>query len=582
MNLRTTVALLIIALGLGLFIWILDRRSPTTRENRTGYVVDLDRNQVTRLQIMNERANIILNKTAGGWEITAPVNDRADAQVVDSLLDNIQFLRRDDIISNLGKGEKKQKRLKDFGLQKPRLKLTWQTKKRHSVIEFGADTAVEGTCYVRTEGSDVVFVTGNELKNLISKRSNEFRDHQITPFLTTQIDRVIVHQTAGDIELVRQPNGWQIVRPIKARADDDIVNAALEKINATPILDFVEGEKIPNTEIENSSRSISLFSGDEKVEIFSGSPVPSQPGKIYLRVPSRPSLLVVTDSFAQTINVKPNELRDRRIARLNSDIIDRIRIDQPGIPSVFLARHENGWEAVSQQNAPANAEAVNHLIATLNSTDVQEFVSDTAADLSRYGLDAPPLRIGFSSYASDNTAESGAGEEPIATFAIGKLDKNAYYARIEEEPYVFSVAEETVNSLPTHDFDFWALDVLNLQRSDLISIEIENDAGKVEVVRDDRGKWVTKEKAEAQNETALQTFLNAVSQIRAVAWIGSCQPAYGLDHPTETIRMRTKTGQFELQIGGANERGDRYAMFANRVFLIGANDYQQLSARLTK
>lgn len=582
MNLRTTVALLIIALGLGLFIWILDRRSPTTRENRAGYIVDLDRNQVTRLQITNESANTILNKTAAGWQITAPVNDRADAQAVDSLLDNIQFLRRDDIISNLGKGEKKQKLLKDFGLQKPRLKLAWQTKNRHSVIEFGADTAVEGTCYVRTEGSDVVFVTGNELKNLISKRSNAFRDHQITPFLTTQIDRVIVHQTAGDIELVRQSNGWQIVRPIKARADDDLVNAALEKINATPILDFVEGEKIPNAEIENSSRSISLFSGDEKVEIFSGSPVPGQPGKIYLRVPSRPSLLVVTDSFAQTINVKPNQLRDRRIARLNSDIIDRIRIDQPGIPSILLARHENGWDIVSQQNAPANAEAVNRLIATLNGTDVQEFVSDTAADLSRYALDAPALRIGFSSYASDNTAESGAGEEPIATFAIGKLDKNAYYARIEEEPYVFSVSEQTVNSLPIHDFDFWALDVLNLQRSDLISIEIENDAGKVELVRDDRGKWVAKEKADAQNEPALQTFLNAVSHIRAVAWVGSSQPAYGLDHPAETIRMRTKTGQFELQIGGSNQRGDRYAMFSNRVFLIGANDYLQLSARLAK
>jgi Domain of unknown function (DUF4340) len=582
MNLRTTLVLLIIAIGLGVFIWILDRRSPTTRTNRTGYVVDLDRNEVTRLEITSDSANTILNKTATGWQISAPVNDRADTQVVDSLLDNIQFLRRDDVISNLGKGDKRQKLLKDFGLQKPHLKVAWQTKKRHSAIEFGADTAVEGTCYVRTEGSDVVFVTGNELKNLISKRSNAFRDHQITPFLTTQIDRVIVHQTAGDIELIRQPNGWQIVRPIKARADDGIVNAALEKINATPILDFVEGEKIPNTETENPSHSISLFSGDEKVEIVCGSPVPSQPDKIYLREPSRPSLLVVTDSFAQTINVKPNQLRDRRIARLNSDLVDRVRIDQPGDPSILLARHENGWNIVSQQNAPANAEAVNRLIAVLNGTDVQEFVSDTAADLSRYGLDAPALRIGFSSYASDNTAESGAGEEPIATFAIGKLDKNAYYARIEEEPYVFSVSEQTVNSLPTHSYNFWALDVLNLQRSDLVSVEIVSAAGKVEVARDGQGKWSVKERAEAQNEAALQSFLNTVSHIRAVAWMESSQPAYGLDHPVETIRMRTKTDQFELSIGNANERGDRYGMFANRVFLMGANDYRQLSARLGK
>src|SRR5260370_35410605 len=226
--------------GFGVFIWVLDRRSPSTRESRSGYVVDLDRNDVTRVEITNESDNTVLNKTAAGWQIIAPVNDRADVRVVDSLLDNIQFLRRDDPISHLGKGGKKQKRLKDFGLLKPHLKLVWQTKKRRSTIEFGADTAVEGTCYVHTEGSEAVFVTGNELKNLVSKRSNAFRDHQITPFLTAQIDRVIVHQAAGDIELVRQQNGWQIVRPIKPRADDDIFNTAFVKINATRIVDFVE------------------------------------------------------------------------------------------------------------------------------------------------------------------------------------------------------------------------------------------------------------------------------------------------------------------------------------------------------
>jgi hypothetical protein len=582
MNLRTTLALLVIAIGLGLFIWILDRRSPSTREKRTGYVVDLDRNEVTRLEITNENANTVLIKTPIGWQITAPVNDRADVRVVDSLLDNIQFLRCDDTISNLGKGEKRQKRLKDFGLLKPRLKLVWQTKKRHSAIEFGADTAVEGTCYVHLEGSDAVFVSGNELKNLVLKRSNAFRDHQITPFLTTQIDRVIVHQPGGDIELARQQSGWQIVRPIKARADDDIVNAALEKINATPILDFAENEKIPSTETENSGRSVSLFSGDEKVEIFCGAAVPNQPDKIYLRVPSRPSLLLVNGSFAQTINVKPNQLRDRRIARLNPDIIDRIRIDNAGTASLLLARHEDRWEIASQENAPANAEAVNRLIATLDSTDVQEFVSDTATDLSRYGLDTPVLRVGFSSYASDNTAESGAGEEPIATLAVGKLDKDTYFARIEEEPYVFSLSKQTVDSLPAQDFNFWALDVLSIERSDLRSIEINNDAGKVELVRNDREKWVVREKAESQDEAALQTFLNAVSHIRALAWLGPSQPAHGLDHPTEMIRIRTKSDQFDLRIGGTNDRGDRYAMLANRVFLIGAKDYQELSAQLAK
>src|SRR5260221_8534250 len=102
------------------------------------------------------------------------------------------------------------------------------------------------------------------------------------------------------------------------------------------------------------------------------------------------------------------------------------------------------------------------------------------------------------------------------------------------------------------------------------------------IFRDHRAQWLAKEKADSQDEAALQTFLNAASHIRAVAWLGSSQPVYGLDHPSETIQIRTKTGQFEVQIGGTNERGDRYAMLSNRVFLIGSSEYQQLSARLVK
>jgi Domain of unknown function (DUF4340) len=583
MNVRITLTLLAIAIGLGAFIWILDRRSPT-REQQKGYILDFDRDDVTRIEITNEAAKTTLRKTDSGWQIVEPVNDRADARVLDSLLDQLHFLRQEDIITDLGKKEEKQKRLKDFGLLKPRLKIDWQAKNRKFGLEFGADGAVEGTCYVRTQGNDAVFVVGNEVKDVVAKRPDTFRDHQITPFLTAQIDRVILHQNAGEIELIRQQDDWQIVRPIKARASNGTVNSTIEKINTTPILGFVESEKVPKGENENSGRSVTLYSGDDKVEISCGSPIASQAGKIYLRIASRPSLVEVSDTFGQTIDVKPNQLRDRKIARLNFDFIDHIKIDQSGGANVFLTRREEHWQIASEQNAPANSEAVNRLITMLNDTDVHEFVSDTATDLGRYGLDPAALRIAFSSYASDNTAETGAGEEPIATLAVGKLDNNAYYARIEEEPYVFSIDQQTLESLPTHDFSFRSLDVLSLQRSDLLSLSIEDSHGLTEIARDESQRWLVKTKTGAQDEAALQTFLNTVARIRAVAWLGPAQPGYGLDHPVENIQIQTKSGQIGLQIGNADDKGNRYAAISNRpgVFVLGANDWQQLSASLAK
>ena len=118
MKLRTTLALLVIAIGLGLFVWILDRRSLGTREReaRRAYLVDLDRNDVTQLEIENGDTKTRLMKTSDGWKLSAPVVDRADPKVIDTLLYSTQFLKRDDTITNLGRGDQKRNYLKQFGV----------------------------------------------------------------------------------------------------------------------------------------------------------------------------------------------------------------------------------------------------------------------------------------------------------------------------------------------------------------------------------------------------------------------------------------------------------------------------------
>ena len=109
MKISTTLGLLVIAIGLGIFVWILDRRSPGNRAQlaHSAYLVDLDRNDVTQLEIENGDTKTRLLKTNDGWRLTAPVVDRADSKVIDTLLYSTQFLKRDDTLGNLGKGDQK-------------------------------------------------------------------------------------------------------------------------------------------------------------------------------------------------------------------------------------------------------------------------------------------------------------------------------------------------------------------------------------------------------------------------------------------------------------------------------------------
>jgi hypothetical protein len=443
---------------------------------------------------------------------------------------------------------------------------------------------VEGACYVRIDSKDTVFVTDDDLKNLISKPPDSFRDHQLAPFLTPEIDRIVLTQAAGEIELTRQQDQWQIERPIKARASQAAVTRMLKKISETPVLQFQDEEGGGEIETENSPSAITLFSGQSKVKIACGAPVSNQPGHIYVRVSDRPSTFIVDESLAKTLEQKPNDLRDRKIMRLNPDLVDRITITTKGQPTAQLSRKERRWLISDQNDAPADDEAVDRLINALNSSDVSRFVSDSASDLTNYGLDTPALEFAFSSYSSENTAEESAGETRIATLAVGRQEDENYYARVEEEPYIVALPKRMVDELPTNDFNFRSHEILNLPRSDLASVEITKNGSTAILTRNPKGQWVVQGQDASQNDLAIQTFLNTLSGLQSSVWVS--EKSLAAEPPVESIVIHRKSDQKEivLQIGEKAAQGDEYATISTLpgTFLIRALDFQNLQDSLMR
>ena len=66
---------------------------------------------------------------------------------------------------------------------------------------------------------------------------------------------------------------------------------------------------------------------------------------------------------------------------------------------------------------------------------VTKFVEDVASDLPKYGLAKTILQITFSSFASENTPESTAGEHPIATIAFGKNEGGTFMPDSATSPH---------------------------------------------------------------------------------------------------------------------------------------------------
>ena len=588
MKLRTTFILFVIAIVLGAFILVLDHQFLTTREQteRTQRVFEVERKEIKGFTIHNGN-NLVKVKTEGdSWKLTKPWTDNADLRVVDQLLNTIQFLRPDNVIDNLGKGDIKRDKMKEFGLHRSRLSLKLDGKHTPGEIQFGGDTAIPGKCYLRIGDEDTVYVVSNDLRNIVSKKSEDFRDHRITPFLTTLITRAIIQMRGGEIELEKQQDNWQLVRPIKARANNDVVTNLLTKVNQTQIAKFVPRDKAnaPMTGLDSPSSGLILFTGtDEKIEIQFGAIDPTDNQKIFAFLPERDAVIEINKAFTGLFDITPNELRDRKIARINQDLVDRVTIEKVDQPKITLAREENRWKFVAPNNSVANANSINRLLEAINSGEISEFVSDTATDLGKYGLDQPFLQFTCSSYSSENTAESNAGESVLATVAFGKSENGLTYERIAEEPFIFSVPDTLISELPSTEFDFRTLEITDLKRSDLIRVHIEHlGAPPLDLVRDNKNKWVLKGSKNQQNATQIQLLLNTVCGLRAASWVGDLKPEYGLETPSLILvavyQAEGKPREIILKFGAENSNNQHYGSVSSirGAFLINNSTFSQL------
>src|SRR4029450_10576296 len=120
--------------------------------------------------------------------------------------------------------------------------------------------------------------------------------------------------------------------------------------------------------------SIKVFGQENKGQMLQIDAVP-QKGKdqVYVRFAPRGFVYTLPKKIEEILNTKPDDLRDRHLVRVDTNILDRITIDAPGKGKTVLARKDNNWTIASRNNARANSGEVRRLIDTLQNERVTKF-----------------------------------------------------------------------------------------------------------------------------------------------------------------------------------------------------------------
>ena len=589
MNWRTTTGLLVIVVALALYIKFYESKRPNTEdaEKHAQNVVNFDRDKIDGILIQNGDDKIDLRRHDQKWRLETPVKDQADAVVVDGLLSDLEGWQKQATITAKEIDADKSK-LAEYGLNKPKLRLKLSGKDAPPEIWFGKDAALEGKMYVRFENSKEAFLAPQTVKKDLEKKADDFRDKKLTDLTATQVTKLVLKTAAGEMELQKKNDHWEIVKPMQARADDQKVGDLIAQITTARIEQFVAEDRgdLHPYGLAEPRGSITLFGPDDKSGqmLQIGSPAAAREkdrDQVYVRFTPRNFVYTLPKKTESILDTKPNDLRDRHLVRFDRNILDRITIEAPGKPKVVLARKTESWTIASKNNVPANAGEANRLIDTLSNEQVTKFVEDVASNLPKYGLDKPQLQITLSSFASENTAETKAGERPFAVIAFGKTEGDNVYARVGDEPFVVAVRKSFLDNFFTDPPQWQELAIFNFKPDQIHRLSVTTDR-EIAVVRDANKQWtpVNKE-SQPLNQAKVQSLVNTLSTLHAVRWIAGNPPPNAFDKPPVVVTFTTSPDDkavHKLTVGNSDNQGLWFAKVDERdgVFVITTPDYNAL------
>ncbi len=598
--------LLVITGLLFAYLYFYDKNQPTTAEaqRQAGNVVSLKTDQVDGVVIQNGDQKTELRRHDKKWRLESPVKDQADSMAVENLLSDVADWQKDATIT-AKEIDADKNGLTEYGLNKPKLRLKLIGSGAPPEFLFGKDTALEGKMYVRFDNSKETYVVSQSVRKDIEKKPDDFRDKKLTDLTTSQVSRVVVKTRAGEMEMERKGDHWDLVRPLRSRGDDQKIGDLIAQVTTAQIQQFVADDKgdLNAYGLTEPRGSIILFpesdkttpgatpqdaaSGDDRGQMLQiGAASDKAKDQVYARFAPRGFVYALPKKIESILEVKPDDLRDRHLARIDRNNLDRLTIEPGGKSKIVLARKDDAWTIATSKNTPANSDEVRRLLDTLADEQVSRFVENVASNLPKYGLDKPSLQLTFSAFASENTAETKAGDHPFLTIAFGKTEGDIVYARVGDEPFVLAVRRSLLDNIYTDAVQWQGLVIYDFKPEQINRLTIKTDK-ELSLIHGPDNAWKLADGTGQINQTNVQSFLNTLVKLRAVRWAGVNIPQPGFQKPllsvTFTASPDDKVVQ-KLTVGGSAGNGMWFARADGHdgTFVMNNPDLNALKLPLTQ
>ena len=310
---RSTLILLVAALGLGGYLYFVESKRPVQDENAKKKVFSSEADKITQLQIKSSAGEVTaLRKANDAWTIVQPVQAPADRNSASDLAASLANLEEDrEVDPNAAD-------LKPYGLAEPRVDITFHVDgdKEPKRILLGDKTPAGTAVYAKLPASNRVFLVGTSLQTSSDKSTFDFRDKSAVAFDQTKVQSVDLVSAKQTIRLEKSGEEWKIVKPIQAPADFVSVNGLIGQLQSaqmTTLKDRPEDLKdLAQYGLDKPEVVATLGTGGSSVVTLQLGK-DADAGSVWARDPSKPAVFSVNNGVAAELKKTISDLRRKEV-----------------------------------------------------------------------------------------------------------------------------------------------------------------------------------------------------------------------------------------------------------------------------
>jgi len=427
MKFRSTLILVALAIGLGLFVYFYEIRGGHERqeaEDKAKKVVIVKDADIDSIEIIRpglEPLRVEKNESAN-WILTSPLKVRADSGSVGSITWQLSDLSFAQVASENPAD------LEPFGLITPEIEVTFEADEIKKTLLFGADTPIGSDTYLRVKGESRVLVVSRHTKDSFDKHAVDLRDKHVVAFDQADIVGLEISTVEQKLSFERRDKDWWLKSPKEVDANDDKVQGVLDQLSTLEAEEFVPHVVALSMNLGESDVEITLVIGAaeraSKRVIF----WKIGDGKKALAYPEKENWLykipaTIVDDAAKTFAY----FREHRVVTFDrfdlAEIV--IRTDSKAEPVVLKKDDSGDWHITGPKSAKGKAAPgkVFDLIDSLEELMAADFVDDPPP-ASESGLDKGPTVVLYAKGKAEGE------KKELGRLVLGKKVKGARrYAR---------------------------------------------------------------------------------------------------------------------------------------------------------